>query len=345
MVKLLTEGIQRYIGRSTELKPEARPGSTFYEVDTSRVYVYGPAGGWRLQLQQVSGAVSVGNLPAVQPVSGALAVTNLPAVQPVSGAVDVANLPAVQTVAGVVDVGNLPATQPVSGTVGVSNFPATQPVSGNVGVNNFPATQPVSGTVAVSNLSDPLPVDGTVDIRNIGDLLDPMTDVLTVITIDHAAIHAGRGYSVYVTKDALANGASFDTAFVTPEDDFVHLKFYDTWISNAAGLFLIYENPTSVAAPEGTVTPVNRRRPNTPGTSAVTVSYGVTTNLAGATLLETLRFGGGGTGPQGRTGGDRSTDIEWILKQDTLYVFRVTNQSGVAANIGMWLFWYEEEKG
>ena len=330
MVQLITEGVQRFLGLSTEAKPPARPGSTFYEVDTSRVYVYSPEGSWRLQLQQVSGAISVGNLPAVQAVSGAVGVNNFPPVQPVSGAVGVTNLPAVQAVSGLVDVGNLPATQPVSG---------------NVGVNNFPVTQPVSGTVEVSNLADPLPIDGTVDIRNIDDLLDPITDVLTVITIDHAAIHAGRGYSVYITKDALANGASFDTAFVTPEENFVHLKFYDTWISNAAGLFLLYENPTSVADPEGTVTPVNRRRPNIPGVSAVTVSYGVTTNLVGATLLETLRFGGGGTGPQGRSGGDRSMDIEWVLKQDTLYVFRVTNQSGVAANIGMWLFWYEEERG
>jgi hypothetical protein len=58
--------------------------------------------------------------------------------------------------------------------------------------------------------------------------------------------------------------------------------------------------------------------------------------------LETLRFGGGGTGPQGRSGGDRSTDIEWVLEPGTDYVFIITNQSGAAADIGFWVFWYEE---
>lgn len=69
------------------------------------------------------------------------------------------------------------------------------------------------------------------------------------------------------------------------------------------------------------------------------------TSVHTATLLETLRFGGGGTGPQGRAGGDRSLDVEWVLEPGETYVFLITNQSGAVANIGFWAFWYEEDEG
>lgn len=71
----------------------------------------------------VSGAVTVGNLPATQPVSAAA--LPLPA-----GAATAANQAAVNGDGGSqVHVMNLPATQVVSGSVSVANLPATQAVS------------------------------------------------------------------------------------------------------------------------------------------------------------------------------------------------------------------------
>jgi hypothetical protein len=37
--------------------------------------------------------------------------------------------------------------------------------------------------------------------------------------------------------------------------------------------------------------------------------------------------------------------VEWVLHPSEEYVFVVTNTSGVVADIGVWLFWYEEARG
>ncbi len=184
--------------------------------------------------------------------------------------------------------------------------------------------------------------------ENLALVRERVTNANVVITSDHAAIHAGEGFSVYITADNLANGASRNVALTMPDTGYVHLKFYDAWISNSQGLLELYEDPHTVSGGASLI-PVNRRRLGTPRISGVTVLDGATVTLNegdhNAQRLEVLRFGGGGTGPQGRAGGDRSTDIEWVLKPSTSYVLRVTNNSSVAADIGVWIFWYEEEDG
>jgi hypothetical protein len=176
------------------------------------------------------------------------------------------------------------------------------------------------------------------------DYTERVTSAVRTITSDHGAIHEKEGYSAYVTFANVADAATRNIVMTTAATMYVHLKFYDIWIDNASGTFQVYENPQSVA--DGTpVAAVNRNRLAPVPTSAETLVHTATVNLTGATLLETLRFGGGGTGPQGRAGGDRSTDIEWVLAQGESYVFLITNTSGAVANIGVWLFWYEEAAG
>ena len=65
------------------------------------------------------------------------------------------------------------------------------------------------------------------------------------------------------------------------------------------------------------------------------------TNISGGTVLETIDFGGGGNGANAPSG-SRSLDIEFVLKQNTTYLFRVTNNSGATENITLFVFWYEE---
>lgn len=169
---------------------------------------------------------------------------------------------------------------------------------------------------------------------------DRVTGALEFITTDHAAIHEGMGFSIYASFEDVANGNTRHVVVTTSATRYVHLKYYDLWISNASGILQIYENPQSVAG--GTpITPVNRNRVSST-VSLETVVHTATLDLTGATLIETLYFGGGGVGPQGRVGGERSLDIEWVLKPSEQYVFLVTNTSGVQADINFWAFWYEE---
>lgn len=38
-------------------------------------------------------------------------------------------------------------------------------------------------------------------------------------------------------------------------------------------------------------------------------------------------------------------DIELVLKQSEDYVFEIENLSGGAADVLLWVFWYEEDSG
>ena len=183
------------------------------------------------------------------------------------------------------------------------------------------------------------------------ELREHVTAGARVITTDHASIHDGWGYSIYATFTAVADGDTRNLVITTPattvDRPYVHLKYFDAWIGNASGTLQIYEDPYDVTG--GTpVDVINHRRTGTPPTSDSTVVHTATVTLDNvspahtAKLLPTLRFGGGGTGPQGRAGGDRSTDIEWVLEPETKYVIQITNTSGAAADIGFWAFWYEE---
>lgn len=180
--------------------------------------------------------------------------------------------------------------------------------------------------------------------------VDDVTEAIQVITTDHSQIHESHGFSVYVTFANVANAGTRHVILTTPADKYVHLKFYDLWCNNAQAQLQIYEDPYAVAGGT-TLTPVNRRRIGTPVASSTTVVHTTTLTLDNvdpahtATLLETLLFGGGGSGPQGRAGGERSLDVEWVLKPGETYVLLITNQSGDTANIGFWAFWYEESGG
>jgi hypothetical protein len=184
------------------------------------------------------------------------------------------------------------------------------------------------------------------------DWREPITGALQVIVSDHAAVHKGYGHSAYAAFAGVADGATRNVVLTAPlatvARPHVHLKYYDVWISNAAGTLQLYEDPFSVVGGTVVATP-NRNRVGTPLVSQATVVHTATVTLNdggppahNALLLETLRFGGGGTGPQGRAGGDRGLDVEWVLKPAEQYVFILTNNSGVAADIGFWMFWYEE---
>lgn len=179
---------------------------------------------------------------------------------------------------------------------------------------------------------------------------DTVTDAIQVITTDHSQIHVGNGFSMYATFSAVADDDTRHVIITTPVSGYLHLKFYDVWCNNAEAMLQLYEDPYSVAG--GTaLTPSNRRRVGTPDASTATVVHTATLTLDNvdpahtATLLETLMFGGGGSGPQGRAGGDRSLDVEWVLKPNETYAFVITNLSGSAADIGFWAFWYEENAG
>lgn len=160
------------------------------------------------------------------------------------------------------------------------------------------------------------------------------------ISSDHAAIHAGYGFSANVRNTSVADASTLLLEFKTPasSDTVVHMKSWEAWGEGGKNTFELLEAPTLTTGSTA-ITPVSRRRIGVPPTSACTLKSDPTSISAGTSLEATL-FGGGGAGPGG--GGNRSADLEFVLKPNTTYLFRLTNNSGAAKGLSLWVFWYEE---
>ena len=172
--------------------------------------------------------------------------------------------------------------------------------------------------------------DDLCDIR-----IDAATHALTTIDYAHHETHDGNFYRTAMNF-TLGNGNVCALSFITPNSTkWCHV----TWSLDATadGTFVVLEDVTSLSGGVATV-PVNKDR-NSKNTSGVVCTRGMTgsdpiTPTGGTTLLNiVLSTGKGNTA-------SRSDNSEYILKQNSKYLFQYTN--GVNANVvHLILHWYE----
>lgn len=163
-----------------------------------------------------------------------------------------------------------------------------------------------------------------------------------VISQEHERIHSKKGWLVTRKHAALADEASSDIAFTTGANKYPHLRKY---VANATGGPLdgfLYE-VSSISGGTG-MTERNCCRPGTTdGSSGVTWVHTPTVASAGTeieyVLLPTLTAIGSNVG--GVTGADIGE--EWVLKPETTYLLRLTNNSGGAVDVGWHIFYYFED--
>lgn len=183
--------------------------------------------------------------------------------------------------------------------------------------------------------------------KSISDVLNEFQEGVTlgpkVITTDHGLIHSGRGFTLWYYIADLADNATQYVKFTTAATRYVHLKNFQLWCDNAQVWLKVHENPNSVSGGSA-FTPPNRSRLSSTA-SGVTITTNATVTLGSAVMLDYLIAGGGGANPNSRAGGDRPLDIELVLKQSEDYIFEITNKSGAAADVMLWVFWYEEDSG
>lgn len=271
-------------------------------------------------------------------------------------------------VQGVVSVSNLPATQPVSGTVSVSNLPAVQPVSDNSG------SLTVDGTVAVSNLppgastasnqtdgsqktrivdalgntasmldpSTPTAAWGTKGVRVLIGQTDVISNIPVVLEYDHHQLHEGEMFRWSTYVSSLASGNNKDVQLVVPSivipagisavERTPHFRFNVVATDLAQAFF--YELPTiSVAGTPRTPIAMERNGTYSPG---LQIKEDPTVTSVGTLLWQGLL-----AGSKQSAGDIASADNEFVLKNNTAYLFRVT--SGAAGNKVLVRFvWYED---
>lgn len=209
----------------------------------------------------------------------------------------------------------------------VDNLDGTYSVSASV-ANMIAAVE--TGLATSANQGQTKGYNGT-NRQAVG--LDLITRVLTIIDYAHHEIHEGDMYS-YCEVNDLANGAVRDLLIVTPNTTkwahmFVQVE------SESETDYKFYEAPTTTG--DGTGVVEQNRNRNVANANTTVISH--TPTIAGGsegTLLCHKHWGAG----KGSGGGDRSIN-EWVLKQNTKYLVRITNATTGANQVATELHWYE----
>jgi hypothetical protein len=167
--------------------------------------------------------------------------------------------------------------------------------------------------------------------------LDQSTNSIQTLDYLHHEVHAGNYYRSGMNY-SLANGEVATYAVVTPDSStWAHMSWELS--ASADGTFTVLENVSNLSG-GATLTPLNHNR-NSTTTSDMACTRGMTgddliTPTGGTPILNA-------TLPTGK-GSVLSRDLgqEFILKQNSTYLFRYTN--GTSANvIQLVLEWYEHE--
>lgn len=167
---------------------------------------------------------------------------------------------------------------------------------------------------------------------------DELTGAALVIDTVHHEAHEGEMFHADQVWSSVSNGAAVEMAVAMDTTHDAHLTF--DVVAGGQVLVQMWEAPTYAGL--GTAVPawnMNRTVTNT-ATARIYAAPSITATGA-ITLVQ--RILPGGTSPQTRVGGGLRQGTEWILAPDTVYMMRITNQSGSAVPINVATEWYEEE--
>lgn len=164
------------------------------------------------------------------------------------------------------------------------------------------------------------------------DQVEPTTNSLKVIEYSHSELHSGthyysRGYAT------LGNGAVQNILVVTPNTTkWAHMVVQASG-EDGAVIFEVFEG--AVTSNNGTKDNERNRNRNFPDNNTTIVYYAPTIISNGVSL------GASKFGSSNKSGGGGRDSEEVILKQNTKYIFRITNAITLANTINWVLDWYE----
>lgn len=150
----------------------------------------------------------------------------------------------------------------------------------------------------------------------------------------HHHVHDGQSFIAARDTGSIANNATSDVLFITGSKQ-CHMNH----IATADGAFLLnlYENTTYTAA--GTPIVAFNRLRNSSNPSLAQVSHSPTISAVGLALPVEMVPGGNQSG-----GATQGQDFDrFVLHQNSVYLFRLTNVSGNPSRAVLSLSWYEPE--
>jgi len=166
------------------------------------------------------------------------------------------------------------------------------------------------------------------------DQVEQTTNSLKVIDYAHAELHGGDHFIIRLNTLISKNG-TYDILFITPNTiRWSHFVPGVESLSSSVSATL-YESPTTTA--NGTAIPIRNRNRNTgDGNNTLLAFHTPTVTSVGTTILGSVIIGSGKN-----TGGSTRDSEEFILKQNTKYLLRITEQNIVATKVNYSIDWYE----
>lgn len=163
--------------------------------------------------------------------------------------------------------------------------------------------------------------------------VDSTTEAVKVLDYSHAELHSGSHYMYREYHDISKNGVQ-EHLIITPDDTkWAHFILGVDAIRSSVVIELI-EGVTY--ATTGTLENVVNRNRNFPDSNTVLL-YENPTGIAGGTLLKTYYLGAG----KNSNGGAARDTEEIILKQNTTYLIRITEQNVQSTVVNLNFDWYE----
>lgn len=178
------------------------------------------------------------------------------------------------------------------------------------------------------------------NIANWDAVRENVTGGVTTIDSDHRYIHQGKLFESFVKTTILTTG-TYAIAIHTPIDKELHYR--PSTISPSADKITIelFEGSTYSA---GTNIPIINHKRTDGETATQAVKGGVTIGMAGTKIAQVFLPGSTGIGQTRTGGGFNGSNNEWILKKDTIYIYKITNESTESNTIQVNFFWYEEDE-
>lgn len=162
---------------------------------------------------------------------------------------------------------------------------------------------------------------------------DSATGALVTIDYPHAELHSGDHF-MYRRYHSLARNATSNHLIVTPDTGrWAHMVIGVETITSAV-VVQLYEGVT-YSALGSLETPVNRNR--NVAKLPTTLIYESPTGAAGGVLLRDYYLGAG----RNSEGGSNRDAEEILLKQNTVYLLRITEQNVAATVVNINFDWYE----
>lgn len=159
---------------------------------------------------------------------------------------------------------------------------------------------------------------------------DAASNALYVISGEDSKAFSGK---LWTANRYVASVGATSTTDVTITQTATNVAYAKISISSSQiSVVSIYEG-TTVSNAGTAITSYNRNR-SVAGSASSTVHHTPTVSAAGTEILPSFLLSGSTTGPIAVVG-------SWLLKADTKYLIRLTNNGASAAAVGIFIEWYE----